>query len=503
MEDQNGEQVPSTQAAVSGYRRLFSNPLFHLAVLGVLSAVLLFSNLHRGGLSGYDDAIFAYESRQMVVSSDWLTLRANGELHFDYLPMFYWIEAVSMSVFGFTDFAAKLPAAICGLLLIILTFFIARELTGDNTIAIISAWVLMLTQYFMKYATHAMSDVPFALFFACALFCYLKGLRNKNYFLLFGLAVAFAIMTRTVLGVIPFGIGLTHLVLIRRWDVLRSKEFIGATFLAIALPMLLYVAYYRLYGDAFLHGHFSFIWTKTVSEEPFSFQKRIAGLFEYPFLLLKLYEPWLIFSMIGFWWQLQRAKNERHSSSVLLVLWVCLVILPFSLVSAKVLRYIMPVFPALAILAALPLSALLQKLMKPKYQTAIFSALCILILAVPFFSRPRFRAEGVLAIAPVIASKTDGKQRVVLYTSGELHQDVLNQLIWYTDRLYTYLADPGKLQAMLRSGDVFTLVIDKKSFDNVVAPAGTGFEVLGATDEYVCLRMRPPFPPRSNLVDMP
>lgn len=478
---------------MSRYQSLFSNSFFHLVIVGALSSVLLFSNLHRGGLSGYDDAIFAYESRQMVVSSDWLTLRANGELHFDYLPMFYWMEAVSMSLLGFTDFAAKLPAAICGLLLIILTFFIARELTGDDTVAIISAWVLMLTQYFMKYATHAMSDVPFALFFACALFFYLKGLQNKNYFILFGLAVAFAIMTRTVLGVIPFGIGLTHLVVTRQFKILWSKEFIGGTLLAFALPMLLYIAYYSMYGDAFLQGHFSFIWTKTVSEQPFSFQKSIVGFFEYPFLLLKLYEPWLIFSAIGFWWQLQRVKNERDSASMLLVLWVCLVILPFSLVSAKVLRYIMPVFPALAILAALPLSVLLQKLIKPRYQTAIFCVPCILMLAVPFFSRPRFRAEGVLAIAPVIASKTDGTQRVVLYTSGELHHDVLNQLIWYTDRLYSYLADPGKLQEMLRSGDVFTLVIDKNTFDNVVAPSGTGFEVLGVTDDYVCIRTRPPF----------
>ncbi|PYS88829.1 MAG: hypothetical protein DMF62_08820 [Acidobacteria bacterium] len=475
------------------HRGLFYSPLFHLVIVGSLSSVILFSNLHRGGLSGYDDAIFAYEARQMVVSSDWLTLRANGELHFDYLPMFYWMEAVSMGVLGFTDLAAKLPAAICGLLLIILTFFIARELTGDDVIAIISAWVLMLTQYFMKYATHAMSDVPFALFFACALFFYLKGLQNKNYFLLFGVAVAFAIMTRTVLGVIPFGIGLTHLVLISRWDVLRSKEFIGGTFLAIALPMLLYVAYYSMYGDLFLEKHFSFIWTKTVSGEPFSFQKTIAGFFEYPFLLLKLYEPWLIFSAIGFWWQLQRVRNGRDASSMLLVLWVCLVILPFSMASAKVLRYIMPVFPALAILAALPVSVLLQRIVKPKYQTAVLSVLCILMLAVPFLSRPRFRAEGVLAIAPVIGSKTDGTQRVVLYTSGELHHDVLNQLIWYTDRLYTYLADPGKLQEMLRSGDVFSLVIDKKTFDNVVAPTGAGFEVLGVTDDYVCIRTRPPF----------
>jgi hypothetical protein len=115
------------------------------------------------------------------------------------------------------------------------------------------------------------------------------------------------------------------------------------------------------------------------------------------------------------------------------------------------------------------------------------------MLAVPFFSRPRFRAEVRFGDRARYRSKTDGSKRVVLYTSGELHHDVLNQTHLVHRSLYTYLADPGKLQAMLRSGDVFTLVIDKKTFDNVVAPAGAGFEVLGVPMTMFAFVREPPF----------
>ena len=472
-------------------RDLFSNPVFHILIVGVLAGILLFSNLDKGGLSGYDDAIFAYESRQMVQTADWLTIRANGFLHFDYLPMFYWMEAVSMSILGFTDFAAKFPAALCGLILIIITYFIARELTDDPVTAVISAWVLMLTQYFMKYATHAMSDVPFAMFFSIALYFYLKGWENRRYFLIFGLAVALAIMTRTILGLIPLGIGLLHLALMRQFAALRSKELIIGVIIAIGLPAILYLTYFSIFGHTFLEGHFSFIWQKTVSDGGLTLKGFVAGLVEYPYLLVKLYEPWFFIAMLGLYWKVKEMLTTRDRSATFLVIWVCFVILPFSFVSAKILRYIMPVFPALAILAAIPLSYWLQKFMKPTYRVAAFGLLCLGVLAIPLFSSPRYRAEPVVAIAPAIISNSHKEQRVILYTNGVLHHDVLNQLIWYTDRLYYHVGDLNELWTRLKSEEPLVFVVDKKTFEGVVAPSGEEVEIVGVTNEYVCFRTQP------------
>ena len=426
----------------------------------------------------------------MVTTADWLTIRANGYLNFEYLPMFLWMEALSMSVLGFTDFAAKFPVAVCGLILILVTYFIARELTSDSAIAVISSWVLMLTQYFMKYATHAMTDVPFAMFFSVALLFYLKGLKNRWFFLLFGLAVATAIMTRTVLGVVPLGIGLFHLALMRQYAVLRSKELIVGVMIAVGIPAVCYAVYYSNFGNAFLEGHFSFIWQKTISDEGFTLQGFVAGLFEYPFLLVKLYQPWFFIALIGLYWQVKEMLKTRDRSATFLVIWVCLVILPFSLASAKVLRYIMPLFPALAILTAIPLSFWLPKLIKPRYRAAAFGLLCLAVLAVPLFSSPRYRAEGVVAIAPTVISNSDVEKRVILYTDGVLHHDLKNQLLWYTDRLYHHVADENELLSKVRSGEPQLFVVDRKTFENVIARSGEVVEVVGVTDQYICFRKK-------------
>src|SRR5262245_44418988 len=132
----------------------FQTHKFHLAVVVALSGFLLFLNLHKGSLSGYDDALYAHEGKQMLLTGDWWTIRDNGVLNFEYPPMFVWLEALSMKVWGVSDFAAKFPAALSGLLTIVLVFLIAREWSADFRMPVIAAWVLMLTQYFLKYSMH-------------------------------------------------------------------------------------------------------------------------------------------------------------------------------------------------------------------------------------------------------------------------------------------------------------------------------------------------------------
>jgi len=62
--------------------------------------MLLLPQLHRGGLSGYDDALYAHEAKEMVDHEDWWTIHSNGALNFEYPPMFIWLDAVSLRWLG-------------------------------------------------------------------------------------------------------------------------------------------------------------------------------------------------------------------------------------------------------------------------------------------------------------------------------------------------------------------------------------------------------------------
>ena len=67
-------------------------------------------------------------------------------------------------------------------------------------------WIMLFTQYFMKYARHVMTDVPFTFFFLLAIFFYVKGLKQLRYLVLCGVAIGLSILTRSVIGFIPLGI---------------------------------------------------------------------------------------------------------------------------------------------------------------------------------------------------------------------------------------------------------------------------------------------------------
>src|SRR5262245_50917094 len=243
--------MTKTLADISGLPPWFLSHAFQLSVLIVLSSLILFSHLNEGGLSGYDDALYAHEGRQMLITGDWWNVRDNGVLNFEYPPMFIWLEALSMKVWGVSDFAAKFPVALSGLLTIVLVFCIARELFSDFWTPVAAGWILMLTQYFLKYSMHAMTDVPFTLFFTFAIYCYLKGLRRPAFFLLCGVAIACAILTRSILGVLPGIIIVSHFALTKHYRLMWTPMFLCGMLTAAAIPLFWYVTEYRLYNGDF------------------------------------------------------------------------------------------------------------------------------------------------------------------------------------------------------------------------------------------------------------
>ena len=124
-----------------------------------------------------------------------------------------------------------------------------------------------------------MTDVPFTFFFGLALLFYLTGLRRNAYLILCGVAIGFAVLMRSFLGLIPLAVILAHLTITRRWTAERSKYFIAGALLALGLPLVWFVSQYQLHGSKFLALHFSF----TFDNLPLTNRKRAnqfgAGLF--------------------------------------------------------------------------------------------------------------------------------------------------------------------------------------------------------------------------------
>ena len=424
----------------------------------------------------------------MLITGDWWNVRFNGDLNFEYPPLFMWLEALSMKAFGISDFAAKFPSALSALLTIILVFYIASELSEEFFLPVGSAWALMLSQYYMKYAMHAMTDVPSTFFFTLSLFLYIKGLRYPACLIFCGLAIGLGILTRSILGLIPVGIILIHQILSGQRQRLRPGYVLSGLLAALLLPFIWLLSQYNLHGSQFLLAHYSFISSKMLSRGRFDIWLFTRGLLEYPWLLFRLYWPWLPLMVVGLIIQVRKMRRQGEKLAEFLVVWVAFVILPFSLVEAKVLRYIMPVFPAFSMLSAIPIVRWLSTIRKNVYLQVGYLALSIGVLLIAAFQRPLARAEDMKKLAPVVDAHTEPHQRVVIYTNGGIHYGHINQFLWYSNRFCTPASDPDKLVEAMRSNGNTVFIADIGSYEKLAGGAGVRLETLMSTETLVCFK---------------
>ena len=276
----------------------------HLLLISCVAMIFLSSNLLTNGLSGYDDAFYAHEGRQMVVTGDWWNVRFNGNLNFEYPPLFIWLQAASFSIFGISDFAAKLPSSVFAMMTYILVFLLAKELSENFLLPVVSTWVLISSLYFMKFAMRGMTDVPFVSFFTLAVFFYIRGFRKNKYFICCGLAVALGILTRSVIGLISLGVIFSHLILTKQIYIFRLSQFWVGILLAFGIPAVWFVSQYQIHGTEFVSGHFAFVMGKVGPGESLEISAILRGFLDYPWLLIKRYEPW-------FWVNANRIGNSH------------------------------------------------------------------------------------------------------------------------------------------------------------------------------------------------
>jgi 4-amino-4-deoxy-L-arabinose transferase-like glycosyltransferase len=454
--------------------------------LAALSALLLFPSLRRTGLAGYDDSYFAHEGKEMVRTGDWWNIRFNGDFILAHPPLFLWLEASSFKLFGVNDSAAKFPSALLGFATILLMYFLTLELTGDSWLALMAMLVLGSTQFFLKNAGHAMTDVPFTFFFALAILFYLKGLRNGLYLLLMGLPLACAVLTRSVVGFLAVGIILAHLLLMKRYGLLRSPWLIGGLALALALPAIWYVSQYRLHGAAFVESHLAFLNSKIHAEGA------AAGwstVFNYPMALLKYYWPWLPFLVAGFVMAVRAAVREKDQAALLLICWLALVIVPFSLAQTRYPRYIMAAYPAFSILSAMALN----RLVLVAHRKLFFNLACavgFLAVCLSLLFPPKARADDITKLAPIAEANSSPDQRILFYTYEDGRSDYLCQFIWYSNRYAQLASSVNDLAARLLHSENATVIVDKQSYGKLLPLIpGITTHIVGESENLICFRV--------------
>ncbi|GAB4258919.1 MAG: phospholipid carrier-dependent glycosyltransferase [Vicingaceae bacterium] len=100
-----------------------------LVLLGAVLFIPFLGNVH---LFDWDEINFAEAAREMIVTGNYSTVQINFEPFWEKPPLFFWLQVISMKIFGVNEFAARFPNAICGIVSLLVLFKVGKKLVDEK-----------------------------------------------------------------------------------------------------------------------------------------------------------------------------------------------------------------------------------------------------------------------------------------------------------------------------------------------------------------------------------
>jgi 4-amino-4-deoxy-L-arabinose transferase-like glycosyltransferase len=342
--------------------------LAHYAVLLSVTAALFLPALGSPSLWDIDEGHNAETAREMLEAENWTVPVFNGELRVDKPILLYWLQLAAYRTFGVGELAARLPSALAAMLTVLLTYELGRRLFDPRT-GLLGGLVLASSLLFCGSAHFANPD---ALLNACTvltfLFFWIGFQRGNSYWLIWvGFSTGLGFLAKGPVALVLPGavIGLFLLwqrELRRLWSVQLLRGLL--VWALIAVP------WFGLVGSEtkgeFLRGFFL---KHNVDRYLAPMEGHHGSIFYHVISLLLGFLPWSVFLGPALWYAFRKedaqtrrhgdAENERSprlrvsvSSCRFLLCWIAVYFVFFSLSQTKLPNYILPLYPAVALLTA-------------------------------------------------------------------------------------------------------------------------------------------------------
>lgn len=370
------------------------------SLLACVVLVVWFGALEYRELFHPDEGRYAEIPREMVTSGDWVTPRLNGLKYFEKPPLQYWLTAISYLALGVDEWTARLWPALAGLLTVGLVFLAGRRLSGGRAGAMAAA-VLASTFQFFLFSQVLTLDMGLTFFLTLALVAFLasqdadaRPAARRGWGLGMWAAMALAVLSKGLVGVVLPALVLgAYVVLERDWGLLRRLSWGSGVplFLAIVLPWFVLV-------QARNPEFFEFFFVREhLARYALRGHNRNGPWYYFLVVLVAGSLPWSYTYFKALWAGWRSAACSRSALNVcrLLTLWVVVITAFYSFSASKLPGYVLPVFPAAALLAGCRLEWG-EVRVRRAHLAGIAGAGLALAVAAPFLSRlPRVAAAGI------------------------------------------------------------------------------------------------------------
>ena len=331
-----------------------------LIVLGALCGFLFFYGLGAFGLVGADEPRYAQVAREMLERHDWVTPTLGHVPWLEKPVLLYWEQMIAYSIFGVSDWAARLPSAFSATMMIAAIYLFLRRFRRGSEMD--GALMTASSAAVIGFARAAATDMPLAANFSIAMLAWYAWRESEERR---WLLACYGFLGLATLAKGPVGVALFALIVLvfaaahGSWK--RFQETIVGTlwwpgivaFLVVTLPWFIAVQmrnpeFFRVF--ILEHNLARFGTNLYRHQQPFWYYLPVAlvGLL-----------PWIVFVIASVVETIRGWKGEGKTIfesedrlDVFLLLWLAIPILFFSISQSKLPGYILPALPAGALLVA-------------------------------------------------------------------------------------------------------------------------------------------------------
>ncbi|RLD99312.1 MAG: hypothetical protein DRI92_02495 [Aquificota bacterium] len=318
-------------------------------VLVVISVGIIAPNLGQVSFWDPDEARYAECARNAIKHGHWIIPYYNGHPRIVKPPLMVWLVSISSLVVGkgeVSELTSRLPSLLAGVGTVVVTFLLALSMLTSETLAFLAAFILSTTFLFYKQARFAITDMVLLSFITLACYAFYKAITKEQrvYVWLMYTALALATMDKgpAVGLVLP---GLIFLVYLWSQGSLEKLKFLFYP-PAILLYLVIVLPWPLLLGKKYLK---KFLWENNIL--------RFAGnpSWRTPFWFYMVnfpthFTPWMAFlPMVAV--AMKKAREDLGEIALPLA-WFAVTFVIFSVSDTKRSSYILPLYPAAAIITA-------------------------------------------------------------------------------------------------------------------------------------------------------
>lgn len=310
------------------------------AFIFVIACLLYIPFIGNMPLFDWDEINFAECAREMIASGNYSEVQLYFHPFWEKPPLFIWLQAISMSLFGINEFAARLPNAICGVMTLLVLYKSGKTLNGQR-FGLIWAFVYACTILPHVFFKSGIIDPWFNLLIFLSVFQLIKHTNNPigqfgyKTAILAGFFLGLALLTKGPAALILVGLTVSVFFVWNRFRKLSSLNFVLAFLVAFLITGLSWFATMYLKGNAHIIHEFIDYQIRLFKTE----DSDHGGPFIYHFVVLLLgCFPSSLFLILAHKSSTTDTPFQLHVKRWMLILfWVVLIL--FSIVQTKIVHY--------------------------------------------------------------------------------------------------------------------------------------------------------------------